>query len=393
MNFGIIRLMVAAAWVRLVLRKETWLECMTALDKALLVWVAVGTVIYALRLSRFDALVSRLGGAYDVIGLFFVFRFSIRGYEDLRMAIRALAIVIGPLMLLMCVEKLTGLNPFSIFGGVPEHTWFVRGERLRVQGPFRHPITAGTFGATLFPLFAALWCGGKSRERVLSMIGILSSSMIVVLTASSGPVIAYSVALLSCFLWRFRKKVKTLWYLFFMALIALNAIMKAPIWFLIARMSDVLGGTGWHRSMLIDQAIRHFSEWWLAGTSYTAHWMPYVLASNPNMADITNQFILEGVDGGILTLSAFVFLVAIAFRTLGQAVRAGTSDPKEERVIWGLWGSLLAHVATFFSITYFDQMLVFWFLLLACISVVGTRISPVRRPFTKVVLPSSGEWG
>jgi len=47
---------------------------------------------------------------------------------------------------------------------------------------------------------------------------------------------------------------------------------ESPIWFLIGRLSAIIGGTGWARSELIDQAIKHFSEWWLLGTTYTAHW-------------------------------------------------------------------------------------------------------------------------
>ncbi len=57
-------------------------------------------------------------------------------------------------------------------------------------------------------------------------------------------------------------------------LLALHAVMKAPVWFLISRLSELTGGSGWYRSALIDAFIRHFDEWWLIGTGYTAHWMP-----------------------------------------------------------------------------------------------------------------------
>ena len=375
MNFTIMRIMIAAAWVRLVLRKETKVEFLTTIDKALLLWVAVGAVTDVLRLGS-DAIVNQMGHIYDGIGLFFIFRFSIREYEDIRSAIKALAVVAPILMLLMGVEKLTGTNPFSVFGGVPEHT-IVRDGNLRVQGPFRDPILAGTFGATSVPLFAVLWYGEKGRRKFLSVAGIFSSTMIVVMSASSGPVIAYAAAIMSICLWQLRKSVRTLWYLFLIGLIILAASMKAPVWFIMARASNILGGTGWHRAELIDQAIRHFGEWWLLGTSYTAHWMPYQLGVNADMVDITNQFIAEGVSGGVFTLFAFVALVALSFKTLVAAVRTGTSSDLEGRLFWGLWGSLFCHVVTFFSVSYFDQMGMFWILLLAWIAFVRTKVFPL----------------
>ncbi len=98
--------------------------------------------------------------------------------------------------------------------------------------------------------------------------------------------------------WAFRSNMRAVrWGIVFL-LVALHAYMKAPVWFLIARLGDAVGGGGWHRAALIDAAIRHFNEWWLIGTTYTAHWMPTTLAISPNSADLTNQFISEGVNGG-----------------------------------------------------------------------------------------------
>jgi hypothetical protein len=389
LSLSIVRLMIAATLVRAALRTETGLGSPTKLDKSLVVWAFLGTVIYALRVKTTSALVGQLGQSYDAMGLFFVFRFSIREFDDLHVAIRALAVAMTVLMLLMSVEKITGLNPFAIFGGVPERT-IVREGYLRAQGPFRHPILAGTLAATSIPLFASLWYGERNRDRLLSVIGTLSSFVIAALTASSSPLIASAVALLSILLWPVRQKTKALWYFFVVGLIALAAVMKAPVWYIMDRVSNLLGGTGWHRARLIDQSIKHFGEWWVAGTSYTAHWMPYQLAINPDMVDITNQFILEGVSGGILTLCAFVVMIAIAFRTLATASRTVAICPFEARIVWGMWGSLLAHVVTFFSLSYFDQMNVFWYMLLASISLVLAKTtSGVHRPAHRAAIGST----
>ena len=55
---------------------------------------------------------------------------------------------------------------------------------------------------------------------------------------------------------------------------------------------DVFGGsTGWHRAWLIDTAVKHFSEWWLLGIKNSGVW-------DPLLADVTNQYLVEGFDGG-----------------------------------------------------------------------------------------------
>ena len=43
-------------------------------------------------------------------------------------------------------------------------------------------------------------------------------------------------------------------------------VMKAPVWaILIARVSDLVGGGGWHRAFIIDVCIKNFGTWWLIG--------------------------------------------------------------------------------------------------------------------------------
>ena len=145
--------------------------------------------------------------------------------------------------------------------------------------------------------------------------------------------------------------------------------MKAPVWFLISHLGDLIGGGGWYRSALIDAAIRHFDEWWLIGTGYTAHWMPTGLYLDPKSADITNYFIAQGVNGGLLSLILFIWLIVKCFKTVGVAVRNKAIFSIPERLmIWSLGCTVLGHVASFFSVSYFDQITIFWFLIIAMIS-------------------------
>jgi hypothetical protein len=88
--------------------------------------------------------------------------------------------------------------------------------------------------------------------------------------------------------------------------------MKAPVWFLLARLTVVGGSTGYHRAYLIDRAIANFGEWFLVGVPSTSHW-------GWGLQDVTNQFIVEGTRGGLLTLVLFVAVIVYCFKGLGLA--------------------------------------------------------------------------
>jgi hypothetical protein len=147
--------------------------------------------------------------------------------------------------------------------------------------------------------------------------------------------------------------------------------MKVHVWFLIDRLSDLMGssGHGFYRAKVIDEAFKHIGEWWLIGAKYTAHWDLTVLPAYPNHVDITNQFIRYGVDGGLLTMILFIAVIVICFRSLGRTLRITAERPFAINILlWSIGVALLTHVASFISVSYFDQMVVFWYLLLALVS-------------------------
>jgi hypothetical protein len=146
--------------------------------------------------------------------------------------------------------------------------------------------------------------------------------------------------------------------------------MKSPVWYILARLSSLTGGTGWHRAYLIDQAIRYFNEWWLVGTKVTSHWMPTGLLIDPNNTDITNQYLVQGVHGGIITMALFIVVVALGFAGVGKAVRILEGEEFSNKiVVWAMGSALFAHAISFISVSYFDQIQVFWYFLMAAIAV------------------------
>jgi hypothetical protein len=135
--------------------------------------------------------------------------------------------------------------------------------------------------------------------------------------------------------------------------------MKAPVWYLIARV-DFVGGHGWDRAYLIDQSIRHFSSWFLFGSKDNASW-------GPSTWDTCNQFANEALTGGTLTLVLFIALLTRGFRAIGRVRRLAAGDRPEEWFIWSIGAALFTHFIAFFGIAYYDQTKLLWLAFLAMI--------------------------
>jgi uncharacterized membrane protein len=100
------------------------------------------------------------------------------------------------------------------------------------------------------------------------------------------------------------------------------------------------------------------------------------------MADIVNHFVAQGVSGGLLCLILFIWLIVMCFKTTGKAILDEARFSSSERfMIWSLGCALLSHVASFFSVSYFDQLSVFWYFLIGMIaSLSSDRNSQVMVP-------------
>lgn len=371
LNFTILRIIILFGWLRIIARRDFTSIRINVIDKTIIWWVIFGLFIRLFNAPTFSDLIENSGYAYNAIGIYFFFRFYLTGLDDIITILKVTALLILPLAISMLVEKSTGRNIFSVFGGVPEVT-MLRDGTLRCQGPFRHPIIAGTFGATLMPLMMGLFLKDKGF-RLLAITGIISATIITVTSGSSGPAMAFLFGIIGFAMWPFRNNMRLIRWGILFTIIGLHIYMKDPVWFILERISDITGGGGWHRSQIINQAINYFGEWWLVGTKYTAHWMPYVLPVNPNMVDITNQYIWEGVSGGIVRMVLFITIIALSFKKVGLYLKTLGDKPFVKKImIWSIGVALLAHVVSYISIVYFDQMVMFWFLLLAMIAALPT---------------------
>lgn len=367
LHFTMIRVIIFFGWLRLFIKDGVQTIELNSVDNAIVLWVLVNTVAYCIQLGTVDALVNRMGFAYNALGMYFLFRFMLKDITDIERMIKVMAIIVVPLALLMLIEKITGHNIFSILGDVSDYG-YQRDGTTRSHGPFAHPILAGTFGATLIPLLLTLWVKNK-KTRMLSVLGVFAATIITITATSSGALLAYCLSIVGMVGWYFRSQLKLIRWSFLAGLLMLHVIMKAPIWHIFSRLSDLLGGTGDHRAMLIDASIMHFKDWFLVGTHYTAEWLPYTLEAYPDMVDITNQYIFEGITGGILTMAMFMVIIVRSFKALGFCLKV-VNDRVIYITLWALGVSLLCHAVSFMSVAYTDQLVLFWYLLLASISTV-----------------------
>lgn len=371
LDFDMLRILLVFGWLRVMIRSEYRGFQFNLIDKVLIAWVIVYTATYIVLVKTFDAFVLRLGYTYDVLGIYFISRMLIRNIEDMIPAVKAMIIVSIPVALAMVVEQLTGRNWFHIFGGVREFT-VIRDGRLRSQGAFSHPLMAGSFGASLLPLIWGLW--HEKAHKLLLISGFAAVLTIIFTCSSSGPVLALAGGMLGLLLWPLRGYTRyVLWLIVCLALLV-QVFMTSPVWALIYRLNLLGGSTGYHRFALIDSAIRNIGEWWLYGTRGTAYW-------GWGLQDVTNQFIRICVDGGLFSFGLFVTIIYLSFKTVGRATRL-LEDPNAMKFVWALGVTLLTHQISFIGVSYFGQIVLFWYLLLAMISTVMNQCPKSTTDFS-----------
>jgi hypothetical protein len=365
LDFDMLRIIIIFGLIRVLLRSEFRLKSFNIIDKLIIIWVIVRIITHTILWGTTGALVYGLGSGYVAIGLYFLFRFLIRDIEDIKVVFKALIILSIPIAIAMINEQITHQNIFYIFGGVEKYSAFRVG-RFRSQGAFSHPILAGSFGASLLPLAVGLWGQKTKQNRRVAFLGIITSPVITIASASSGPFMAFIAGILWLVLWIFRQHMRVLLIGSFVLMIGLQLYMDNPIWHAILRVSVVSGSTSYHRFLLIDQSIRRLNEWWLVGVKSTAHW-------GWGLNDVTNRYVREGVDGGILPLLLFILIIILNFQTLAIAVQK-LGNNNDSKLYWGLAASYFTHAISFIGVSYFGQMMFFWYLPTAIISSIRSQV-------------------
>ena len=365
-----VRILVAVGILRVLSRGERIVGGLNLLDRVMIAWASWTVCSSCFHDDIVSALIFRIGLAFNILGFYFLVRIFVEDQDSFLRLCKVFILGLIPIALEMIYEAKTGRNLFSVFGGVPELTE-IRGGRVRAQGPFEHPILAGTVGAVCLPL-AILFC---KSNRKLAFLGSAVTGSIVLTSRSSGPMMTAFFTIFGLCLWKFRKYMRLIRWGALLGVLLLAMVMNAPIYFILDRIDLTGSSTGWHRAALIQGAISHVDDWWLGGTDYTRDWTPEA-GFDENNTDITNHYIRMAVWGGLPMMLLFIWSLVIAFKMVSKALCAKTSAPLQEQfLLWTLGCILFGHVTAMVSVSYFDQSIFSLYLVLAAIASVQTAFA------------------
>jgi len=386
LHISMLRIVILAGFSRaLVMQHALWkagqARSNNQIDKIFVAWALCHAVAFCLLYRSAGAVLNQFGTLWDSLGGFFLLRIYLQDREGVERAIKALAAVAILVACCMVYEHFTRFNFFALFELPGATLSEVRNGAVRARGPFAHPLLAGTFGATLVPLFVWIWVSGKSK--LYAGAGLVASGIIVLTAHSSTPFLAYAAGLIGILCWPLRQHMRAVRWGILGSLLALHLVMKAPVWFIIGHIDLVGGSSSFHRAELVNLFITRFSDWWLVGRPQDVDW-------GWDMWDTCNQYVEEGETGGVCAFACFLALIVMSFKQLGRARIAFNGDRQQQWFFWLLGATLFSHVVGFFGISYSDQTRMLWYAVLAMITV-ATAASPVAsRLETTSVSTQSG---
>ncbi len=382
-NLFAMRFVEIAAVARIVFKKEFSLFIWNGIDRVFVLVYAYTILVYLGRST--DGIANLIGAAVDAHLCYFAFRVLIRDFEDFKSFLRTFVLLLGPFTVLVLIETFQGQHIFAGMGlNSPE---MMREGRIRSIGSFDHPSLLGTLGASFMQIYIGLWCA--RINRLYAFIGIMLCATIVWASNSGGPISCVLYGWLGWILWFNRKNMQWFRRGLVAALCLVALIMKAPIWFLIAKLGAITGGDSWHRAAVIDKFYQHLDEWWLVGMPIegTKYWLA---TYNPTVGgiDLTNNYLALGLTAGLGAIALYILLLVRGFSYIGNALlivrNNGESDKSFEFLLWGLGVIHTVHILNWLAITYYDQTYVFWLLQLAVLSTLSDMIIRSGSKFSTI---------
>jgi hypothetical protein len=378
LDFHVFRLIILAGWIKIAFKKELKLGEMVKTDKAIIYWVIISFLVYVIQQNNFQAVINRLGLAYNAIGVYFLYRILIKRNDDVTILLDTLIVLMAVIAVSMINEQMTGRNIFNIFG-LHEYS-NVRMGKVRAQGPFKHSISAGMFGATLIPLCFSMW-RHKWGNAFLGIIGTLSACLLVITSTSMTPLIACISGFVALLFWPLRHRMRIIKFLVISVAVTLQILLASPLWGVIKKLDFIKGANALHRFELLDNLINRIDEWFFLGSKKAGTW-------GIGTQDAANQYYAEAITGGFIKLALFIIIILFSFSIIGKKIKNTIDVPSQKRM-WALGSALFANVVGFLGISYWDQMLIVWYLLLALITstclitdekfLVGNNISMMNK--------------
>jgi hypothetical protein len=157
LHFTMVRLLITVGLLRVLYRGERIWGGVQRLDRILVFWGCCAVFSGFFHEDFSASFVARVALCYDTLGIYFLFRCFIRSPEEIYRVAKIIIIVLVPVAVEMAIERVIGRNSFSMLGEGVLPMSEVRSGVVRAQGPFLHPILAGTVGAVCWPLLIPVW--------------------------------------------------------------------------------------------------------------------------------------------------------------------------------------------------------------------------------------------
>jgi hypothetical protein len=373
-HFTVLRILTIAALLRRAFSggrssHGTFPGGLKGVDRMVILWAVSVELMLSFQWVELQAFIHNLGDFLDMLGGYLAVRFFIPDGETVRRSIKTLAVICIIQGVCMLNEQISHVNVFGYIGGLgPGLT--IRDGQIRSEGVLGC-ISAGAFGGALIPLFLGLLTDRKSR--ILAYAGLVGATTMAFTSNSSTSLLALAASVFGVFLWPLRKQMRLIRWGLVLTLVALHLVMKAPVWALIARVDLTGSSSGYHRFQLVDNCIRHFSDWWLFGYKHYDQW-------GYGMFDMCNQFVVQAVCGGLLGLVAYIAIFSRSFGAIGKARKNVEGDRGREWFLWCLGSALFSVVVAHFGINYPATTEIGLFTLWSAISVSTFEASePVER--------------
>jgi hypothetical protein len=360
-HFTVLRILILAGLARRASFRESGAKFpggFNPVDQVVVLWTVSALVILSLQWMNMQALIHNLGDFLDAVGGYLVVRFLIFDGEAIRRTIKVFAAICVIQGVCMINEQITHRNIFGYLGGMSLGVT-VRDGKIRSDGVMGY-LYAGVFAGVLIPMF--LWLWKQAKSRLVACAGLAGAMAMVITSTSSTSWMAFAGSIVGLAFWPLRKQMRLVCWGFALTLLALHLVMHGPVWSLIARVDLTGSSSSYHRYYLLDNCIRHFSDWWLLGYKDYNMW-------GWSMWDLCNQFVVVALLGGLLTLVFYIAIFRRSFWAIGKARNQVNGDRGREWLLWCLGADLFANVVAHFGINYMAQMMMSLFPLLACISV------------------------
>lgn len=377
-HFTVLRILILAGLARAATSRESSPAGkvpggFNALDQVVILWSISALTIYSLQWMEWDALIHNLGDFLDALGGYLVVRYLISDRESIGRAVKVLAAICVIQGACMINEQITHLNVFGLLGGILP-TVTIRDGKIRSEGVIGC-LYAGALAGSLIPLFLWLWT--ERKFRVTACAGLCGATAMVITSNSSTSWMALGGSFVGLGFWPLRKQMRLIRWGVGLTLVILHLVMHGPVWSLIARVDLTGSSSNYHRYYLVDNCIRHFSDWWLLGYKYYSRW-------GWDMWDTCNQFVRVALMGGLITLVCYIAIFTRSFGAIGRARRRVNGERRQEWFLWCLGSSLFSVVVSHFGTNYPAPLLMGFFPLLAFTSVAAFEASRAKVRSLKV---------